>query len=62
MPEPREPEPDPVTDAQPPTPETAAEDREIEAAARITDADLDDAVDAWRTHAPSRFKDLLNAE
>jgi len=28
----------------------------------ITRADLDDAADYWRQHAPSEFRDLLDAE
>ena len=51
---------DPITDAEPPQP-TDAEEAEIEAAARVTDADLDDAVESWRKHAPKRFRDLLDA-
>lgn len=62
MPDRPEPEPDPVTEAQPPAPESAAGDAEIEAAARITEDDLDAAVAAWRRHAPTRFRDLLEAD
>lgn len=55
------PDRDPVTDAEPPEAPSDAQDAEIEDAAQVTDADLDDAVDAWERHAPRRFKDLLDA-
>ena len=51
-----------MTDAEPPTPATDAKEAEIEAAARITNDDLDAAGADWRRHAPREFKTLLDAE
>lgn len=52
---------DPVTDAVPPE-GTDAEEAEIDAASRVTEADLDDAIATWRAHAPRAYRDLLDAE
>jgi hypothetical protein len=54
-------EPDPVTGAEPPEAADPVE-AEIEQAAKVTESDLDDAVEDWRRHAPRSMRDLLDAE
>lgn len=54
-------DPDPVTDAEPPEASDPVE-REIEQASRVTESDLDDAIDVWRAHAPKSLRDLLDAD
>lgn len=48
-----------TTSKRPAPPET---DAEIEAAAAITPADIERAMQAWKQDAPARFKGLLDAD